>query len=348
LSTTSHDGLSAAEFASLLQARADPARVAADIATLATGPRGWHHPDAMRRAQQFVTEQLNSAGWQVRAVPFRRRWVFGVSDAGGHGGILRRLRLFRLLEGSNLVADWPAPPANTAGIVLLVAHLDSVACSPGADDNASGVAALLEIARLLATLPQVPPVRLAIVDLEERGKVGSTALARDPEFMRDLELVVCLESVGTFASEPNTQKVFPLGLLLPALARRIRARQRRGDFLLAVCRASSAGAARAITAAAAATIAPLPVYEARDPRPDGRRGLLATALLPPLIHLDRSDHAPFWGRGVPAMMLTTTAVFRNPRYHLEGDRVDTVDSKRVTSVAVAVAAAAATEFGRSR
>ena len=67
--------------------------------------------------------------------------------------------------------------------------------------------------------------------------------------------------------------------------------------------------------------------------------LLATALFPPLSNLDRSDHAPFWHRGVPAMMLTTTAPFRNPRYHGDGDRPAHVDHERVTALAVALAVA---------
>ncbi|HKT01161.1 MAG TPA: M28 family peptidase [Rugosimonospora sp.] len=334
---------SVAQLSALLESRADEARVAADIATLAAGPRGHHHPEAMARARQHVTEQLTGAGWRVRSVPFQRRWVVGVTDAGGQPGVLGRLRLFRELAAVNLIADRPGSAGGRR--ILLVAHLDSVACGPGADDNASGVAALLESARLLATLPDPPSVVLAIVDMEELGKVGSAALARQVSFVRDLDLVVCLESVGTFSAEPGTQKVQPLGLLFRDLARRIRARQSRGDFLLAICRSSSAGPAEVISSAGAALSDPLPVYQARDPRPDGRIGRLLTALLPPLMHLDRSDHAPFWSRGVPAMMLTTTAVFRNPHYHRSSDQPHRVNSARVTAVAVAVAAAAATRFG---
>jgi hypothetical protein len=291
-----------------LEPHADRRRVIADVAALADGPRGRHHPAAMDRARADVSAQLGVAGWKVTQAPFQRRWVLGVSDAGGRTMMLCRLRLHRRLSGVNLLAE-PAqrPPGPT---VLLIAHLDSVAISPGADDNASGVAALLESARLLAGLPQPPAVRLALVDLEEVGRIGSAALAADPGFVRDLAAVICLESVGTFSTHPQSQRLGGLGLLFRCLARDVRANQHRGDFVLAVARRSSADRARALVAAGAALSVPLSLHAAVDPRPDGRRGQLMTALFPFLGNLDRSDHAPFWNRGVPALMLTTTAPFR--------------------------------------
>ncbi|WP_203833225.1 M28 family peptidase [Actinoplanes regularis] len=326
-----------------MESAADPARVATDIATLAATPRGWHHPLEMQRAQTYVSEQLTAAGWRVSPKPFERRWVLGVSDAGGRPSFLSRLRLFPRLAGTNLLAELPGAPQGRR--VLVVAHLDTVACSPGADDNASGVAALLETARLLATLDEPVAVTLAVVDMEERAKVGSGALARDRAFRRNLDLVLCLESVGTFTDVPHTQQMGGLGLIFRDLDRRVKAGRHRGDFLLAVCRKSSMEAADGLTAAGAALTDPLPVLHARDPRPDGWRGRLITWLLPLLAHLDRSDHAPFWSRGVPAVLLTTTASFRNPHYHLAGDEPDTVDHHRVTSVAIALADAIAARFG---
>jgi len=330
---------SATALAVRFEKQADVSRVIADVATLAAAPRGRHHPREMVRAQEYVTARLIEAGWQVRHVPFERRWVIGVTDAGGRTMKLRRWRLFPRLVGVNLLADLPnAAPGRW---ILLVAHLDSVACSPGADDNASGVAALLESARLLASLPDPPAVRLALVDLEELGRVGSRALAAAPGFLRDLQAVLCLESVGTFTSQPQTQELGGLGLLFRGLARQVEANQNRGDFVLAVCRRSSSGIARALTAAGAALATPLTVLTARDPRADGLRGRLVTRLLPPLANLDRSDHASFWNRGVPSLMLTTTAPFRNQHYHLPGDRPENLDYPRLTALAAVVAATAA-------
>jgi hypothetical protein len=321
--------------------QADVGRVTADVARLAQSPRGRrHHPEEMARAQDYVTAQLSEAGWTVTAAPFERRWVIGVSGAGGRVSILRRLRLFTRLQGVNLLAELPNPTPGPR--VLVVAHLDSVACSPGADDNASGVAALIECARLLATRPEPAAVTLAVVDLEELGKVGSGALARDSGYLRDLKAVICLESVGTFRPEPDTQRLGGLGLLFRDVARRDRANQHRGDFVLAVCRASTSRGAQALRAAGAALGQPLPVLVARDPRADGWPGRLVTWLFPLLANLDRSDHAPFWNRGVPAMLVTTTAPFRNQHYHLDGDRPENLDYPRLTAVAAVVAATAAT------
>ena len=234
--------------------RADVARVTADVAALAGAPRGCHHPAEMAAALDYVEAGLQQAGWRVVRAPFERRWVVGVTDAGGRHVLPRRV--FRRASGINLLADPGAGrdgapgrdggPGGRGG-VLIVAHLDSVACSPGADDNASGVAALLECARLLAGLPQVPAVRLAVVDLEERACVGSRVLAGQRDLTESLDLVVALEAVGTFLDTPGTQQLGGLGLIFPRLARQVRARESRGDFVLAVHSgrsAASAGAAR--------------------------------------------------------------------------------------------------------
>jgi Peptidase family M28 len=331
-----------------LARRADANRVRGDIAALARTPRNRRQPQSLEEARARVREQLVEAGWSVRAVPFERRWVLGVSDAGPTSSPIRRLRLYPRLNGINLIAERPGP-AGASGTprapgLLLVAHLDSVAGSPGADDNASGVAALLECARLLASLepsPTAAPVTLAVVDLEEVGRVGATVLARDPAFRRRVAASVSLESVGTYDDSPGSQRLGALGAVFPGLARRVRANDGRGDFVLALHRRSTRAAAAALARAGAALDPPLVVLGGRDPRPDGVLGWLATGLFPPLGHLDRSDHAPFWHRGVPSMMLTTTAPFRNPRYHRPTDRPDEVDAERVTALAVALAAFAA-------
>jgi hypothetical protein len=333
----------AAGLAQRFEKQTDASRVAADVAVLASSPRGRsHHPEEMARAEEYVTARLREAGWEVTPAPFECRWVLGVSDAGGPGRLLGRLRLFPRRHGVNLLAELPA--AAPGRRVLIVAHLDSVACSPGADDNASGVAALLECARLLASLASPPAVSLAVVDLEELGKLGSGALARNRNYVRDVEAVVCLESVGSFDDAPQSQSLGGLDVVFRDLARRVRANDSRGDFVLALCRRSSSAAARALVAAGGALSTPLPVLVARDPRPDGWRGRLMTFVFPVLTNLDRSDHAPFWNRGIPAILVTTTAPFRNRHYHLPGDRPETVDHSRVSALAAAVAATTATWF----
>lgn len=326
--------------AARFQRLADPGRLADHVAWLARSPRGRrHHPQAMAEAEEYVTSHLAEAGWTVTRAPFERRWMPGVTDRGGPPSVILRRRLHARVRGVNLLAQLPAAPP--APHVVIIAHLDSVACSPGADDNASGVAALLECGRLLASLPSPPAVSLAVTDMEELGKAGSRALASDRGYRRATRAVICLESVGVYMDEPGTQRVGALGLIFRDVGQRIRERECRGDFALALCRTSSRAAAMALADAAAALDAPLPVLVARDPRPDGWRGQLLTRAAPMLGTLDRSDHAPFWQRGVPAMMITTTALFRNAHYHQPGDLPERLDYPRITALAVAVAATAA-------
>lgn len=339
---TSPAMVAAARLAVVFEQWADAARVAADVAMLARSPRGrLHHPQAMADAEDYAAARLIEAGWTVTRAPFRRRWVLGVTDRGGRSSILRRLRLHRDLHGANLLADLPGSPKRPR--VVVMAHLDSVACSPGADDNASGVAALIECARLLASLPEPPAVGLAVLDMEELAKVGSRVLAQDPGYLRATSAVICLESVGIFEDSPDSQRLGGLGLIFHEVARRIRAHQRRGDFALALCRTSSREGANALAAAAAAALStPVPVLVARDPRPDGWLGRLATCAVPMLANLDRSDHAPFWNHGIPAMMVTTTAPFRNRHYHQAGDLPGRLDYPRLTALTAALAATVAT------
>lgn len=273
-------------------------------------------------ARDLVEAELADAGWSVQRQPVRRRWVAGVSDTG-RGNALSRLRLHHDLAGVNLVATWPGstPPYTVVG-----AHLDTVTDSPGADDNASGVAAALELARRLATPSSV---MIAIFDLEEVGFVGSRALARQLAADRAASAMICLESVGCYRDEPGSQQVLAgLGRLIADDHARDVLAQRRGDFLAVVHRRSSQPLAERFCELAKGF--ELPTVRVRDPRPDGVSGLLATAALPPLATLDRSDHLPFWRRGIPSVLLTDTANLRNHNYHRTTDTPDTLDYPRLS------------------
>jgi acetylornithine deacetylase/succinyl-diaminopimelate desuccinylase-like protein len=310
----------------------DEARLRRDVAILASGPRNqrWD-PDALAGAQDHVVAELTAAGWLVEAHPFRSAIRVASNDRADWTARLLRLRPYFGLSGVNVVARHPRSPVGRP--VLVGAHLDTVRFSPGADDNASGVAALLEIARLLGTLDAPPAVRLAFFDLEELGLVGSTALARQ----LPVRAMICLESVGCYRTDDATQRLpTGFGLAFPAAAREVD--RGRGDFTLVVHRRSSTAAAWAWQAAAEALGHRAVLL--RDPRPDGRAGSVSTAVLPHTVHLDRSDHAPFWRRGVPALLVTDTASFRNPHYHRTGDRPETLAYHQLAQVVTATATAA--------
>lgn len=323
-----------------LARRADPQRLRHDVEHLADRPRSRiRAPEAMLRAEAHVTSELAVAGWWTERQPFDVRWRLGGTDRQTSRALAFQLRLHRRLTGANLLAGLPGGDARPT--VVVGAHLDTVADSPGADDNASGVAALLEVARLLGGLPRPPAVTLMVFDMEELGMIGSRVAARRLRHTGRVTGMICLESVGFFANEPGTQ-LMPGGFraAFPQAAAAVRSAGQRGDFTLVAHRRSSEAAAALWRRAAEAAEPSLPAVTLRDPRPDGLRGALVGLGVPPLIQLDRTDHASFWNAGIPAMMLTSTANFRNRNYHRPTDTPDTIDYRRLAAVAVATAATA--------
>lgn len=327
----------------------DAARLRRHVEFLAVEPRSrrWT-PRAMERAEGYVHDELTAAGWQVERRPFDVRWQIGSTDRHGHRALALKPRLHRRLRGANLIASLPG--SGDGPVVVVGAHLDSVSGSPGADDNASGVAVLLETARLLAAAPVPPRVVLAVFDMEELGLIGARQAARQLGRDGGVRGMICLESVGYFADAPGTQRL-PVGFerVFPETSAATRADGHRGDFTLVVHRRSSAGAAAMWKRAAAASSPAVTGLLLRDPRPDGLLGLLIGLAVPPANHLGRSDHAPFWNRGVPALMLTDTANFRNPHYHRSTDVPGTLDYERLAAVTAATAVTAVSwpEAGRT-
>jgi hypothetical protein len=217
----------------------------------------------------------------------------------------------------NIVAQ-AAHPA-TRDLLVIGAHYDTVPDSPGADDNASGVAALLEIAD---ALPKDPRLRLVAFTNEEaplghtafQGSrvAAATAAARG----ETIQGMLALESVGYFSDQPGSQQRPTLfGRFFPD----------RGNFLLLLSDLRSRNflhrliaGFRAASAAPAAGIA----------MPTDR-----------IEHVRRSDHAPFWDYGYPAILVTDTAPFRNPNYHLATDVSATVDTRHLAEVTAAITTA---------
>jgi Zn-dependent M28 family amino/carboxypeptidase len=218
-------------------------------------------------------------------------------------------------------------------IVLIGAHYDSVAGCAGADDNASSVAAVLEIARALSGRSYSRTLMLACWDQEESGFVGSRAfvggLAATSRFVGNFNL----EMVAFASSTPNSQTIPPgFELLFPTQVTAVQANQSRGDFIALVADSGSARAAALFTAQAARVGLP----HQRLDIPDS----LTTSTL--ISDLRRSDHASFWDASLPAMMLTDTADFRNPGYHCElaNDTVDSLNLDFAVKVVRATAGAA--------
>lgn len=277
----------------------DPARLEAHVRRLseALHPRSVSNPAQLEAAARYIEGELRQAGATVTAQRY---------DADG-------------LPVRNVVAHFG--PAE-GPLLVIGAHYDSHGDTPGADDNASGVAGLIELARLLAAAPPSRPVELVAYTLEEpphfrRETMGSARHARSlREAGREVELMIALEMIGTFSDAPGSQR-YPIGALEWLYPD-------RGDFIALVARVQDAFATRRLKAAMRGAT-PLPVHS-----------INATARIP---GVDFSDHLNYWAEGWPAVMVTDTAFERNLHYHQAGDTAEKLDYRRMAQVVQGVFAA---------
>lgn len=233
---------------------------------------------ARDRTRRYLWQELERAGWLVTEQPFA--------------------------EGVNVVATHPGtdPAAET---VILGAHYDSVARSPGADDNATGLATLLEAARLFASLEAPRTLQLVFFDQEETGLLGSTAFA-ETVALSPVSVAIVLDMVGYACHEPGCQS-YPSGLPIEPPSD-------RGNFLAAIGDQPHSFLLTPFQTQSDPTLPP--VFTLAVPQ--------LGALTPDLL---RSDHAAFWERGIGAVLLTDTANFRNPHYHQPSDTLQSLDAE---------------------
>jgi hypothetical protein len=200
-------------------------------------------------------------------------------------------------------------------IVVVGAHYDSARGTVGADDNASGVAVMIEIARALSrTPPSRRTIRFVAFVNEEppyfwKESMGSLHYARNCEKRgEDIRVMISLESLGYYRDEPGTQKYPPIvSWLYP----------NRGDFVAFVGNTSS----RSLVREAIGTFRNSAQFPSEG------------AALPGFVSgVGWSDHWSFWQVGYPALMVTDTATFRNPSYHTPQDTPDTLDYERLARV----------------
>lgn len=293
-----------------------------DVRFLVEQPRHRAVPESLSSARDYCAGQLRAAGWSVACEPFsiapnRLRIL---RDRAGLGEIFGRL------EGVNVIATRTAARTD-APPTLLVAHLDSVRSSPGADDNASGVAVVLDVARRLS---EQANVMIALLDLEEVGLLGSRHLVRT--CVEPPAQVICLESVGYFDDHSGSQRLpAGFGVLFPDITEQIRQRGQRGDFLAIIHRGDMPRIVEGLTTQSRG-VGGVEFLELRDRRWNGRGQHLTRWAQPILMDLDRSDHAPFWRARVPSLMITDTAPLRNPAYHRPADTPDTLDYPRMAAL----------------
>lgn len=209
----------------------------------------------------------------------------------------------------NVVADF-GPPAGT--VTVVGAHYDTCGAHPGADDNASGIAGLLALAKLLQVHPPAQPVELVAYTLEEppffrSSDMGSVRHAQALKASgRTVRAVLVLEMLGTFTDAGDSQD-YPL----PGLSLLYGS---RGNYLALVGSVGQGLLVRKVKAAFRGATG-LPV-----------KSINAPSAIP---GIDFSDHRSYWVEGLPAVMFTDTAFYRNPRYHTGADTPDRLDYPRM-------------------
>jgi Zn-dependent M28 family amino/carboxypeptidase len=255
-------------------------RLLADVEALAF-PRFTEGDRA--QARTYIQQQLEAAEWQVEERPFA--------------------------TGVNLVAERLGTNPE-AGALLLGAHYDTVERSPGADDNASAVAVLLETARLLGPQPTPRTLRLALFDQEEIDLSGSQAIAIEQAERGDLQGALILEMLG-YACYTDGCQTYPPLPVTPTTT--------KGNFLAVIGDQNHQ-----------------PLVDAFQPT-DPELPPIASLTVPTLGRLTpdllRSDHVPFWRRSIGAVMVTDTANFRNPHYHQPTDLPTNLDQPFFTGAA---------------
>ncbi len=218
----------------------------------------------------------------------------------------------------NILLDF-GPPLSAASdeIIIVGAHYDTAHSYPGADDNASGVAALIELARLLSQNEKVltSHIQLAFYTLEEppyfrTEKMGSFIHAsRLKEKQQKVKMMIALDMVGYFSDEKSSQH-FPLPLMEKFYSD-------KGNFIAVVGNLSNMFTVRGVKKGMASATE-LPVYSINAPT---------------LIQgIDFSDHLNFWHFGYPAVLITDTSFMRNTAYHTQQDTADRLDYVKIAEV----------------
>lgn len=269
-----------------VQLRRDVEVLAGDM-----GDRSLFHPKKMGLAYEFLISRLHQIGYP------------GIEEIPVPNGA----------QTPNLAVELPGS-TRPDEIVIIGAHYDSCMGTPGADDNATGVAGVLALAEAFAGKPQARTLRFVLFVNEEppmfqTPDMGSWVYAKRCRARGDnIVGMLALESIGYYSTAPGSQKYPPpVGLFYPST----------GDFIAFVGNFSSRSLVRSCVAS----------FRQQVEFPS--QGGAVPGAIP---GVGWSDHWAFWQEGYPALMITCTAPFRNPNYHKETDTPETLDYKRTARV----------------
>jgi len=257
-------------------------------------PRDYLHLENQEMCVKYIYEHFQKAGAKVTTqdVPFRGKTYQNVIARFGNGGGKR---------------------------FIVGAHYDAPTGSPGADDNASAVAGLIELAYMLSRKAGEKKLEMdfefVAYSLEEVGLVGSAAHAKSLKRESiDVVGMISLEMIGYFTDEPDSQDypVEAMKLLYPS----------EGNFIAVIGRLDQAEFVNQLGVTM-----------------QGYGGVktLSLAAPPSLSSLTRlSDHSSYWDVGYNAVMITDTAFLRNKEYHRPGDTADRLDYEKMAHVVLGI------------
>lgn len=267
------------------------------------GERDAFTPKDHTRARDYVFDQLASAGYKPKKIPYGAAWLPSIKNG---------------YQFDNVEAVLPSSPADQNGAWIVGAHYDSAPGTPGADDNASAVAVLIEAARLLKARKPGRDIRFVAFGTEEPPSFGTRNMGSShyAHSMRDngvkVHAMISLEMLGYYNPRPGSQLYPPfMHLFYPA----------HGDYVSVVGNVQSRRLlSRFLRDWRAASAFPL-----------------QGAILPGVFSgLALSDQLNFWDLGYPALMLSDTAFYRNPNYHEHTDTPDTLDYEKMAKVVSAL------------
>jgi hypothetical protein len=314
----------------------DAARIRADVERMPAPRNRLHSARAMEEADRILIESFTASGWMADMHAFDLKDVRGCLDfEDGRFPAGARPVIYPRLIGANILALKPG--IESTDLVVVGAHHDTIRDSPGADDNTASVAALMELARLLQPYSFRHTILLAAFDMEELNLIGSRELVRLITRERKVRGAIIFETMSYSTTAPNTQEIpWGLGRLYPKQVKKIRNRQFRGDWTAVLYRQSAFDIAKVFGEALIQMAGPEAAILLRDL---SELPIIGPVLrvVSPLAHFNRSDHFSFWEAGIPAIMVTDTANFRNPNYHLPSDTSDTLDYERVAAIVQAAA-----------
>lgn len=277
----------------------DPARLEGHVRKLSIelSPRDETHLENLDHVSDYIRTEFQQTGGTVSDQPYR-------------------------IEGRSFRNVIAAFGPDSSERIIIGAHYDTAGPLPGADDNASGVAGLIELGRLLSRRQLKTRVELVAFTLEEPPyfRTNGMGSAVHAESLRKqnvrVKAMISLEMIGYFSDKPKSQH-FPAAILQALYPS-------HGNFIAVAGRVSDGLLARRVKAAMTGA-SPLPVFSINAP-----------SFIP---GIDFSDQVNYWNAGYRALMITDTAFYRNPNYHTEHDTAEKLDYKRMAMVVAGVFAA---------